>query len=126
MDSYYMLIPVTTKKDNWKHKEKIKLSIDKAKEIQEFLMGRITEIGTKKNVETTDEDGNAITVKSGKILKCNSLQKRIINNFAIVEIDCELMLEYGDELKESCIDNECILLTHIEMLQYLKDNQEGL
>lgn len=126
-DSYYMLMPITIKKEDWKHKEKVKLSIEKAKEIQEFLMGRLTKIFTKKDKEDKEvydsELGSNVLVKDGKRLLCNSLNKRIIGSYAIIEIDFELMAEYEVELRESCIDNNVDLLTHAEILQYIADEE---
>lgn len=106
MDSHYMLIPVLTEKENWKHKKEVKLSIEKGKEIQEFLMGR-----------------NKKIYISNKEIKCNSLNKRIINNFAIVEIDMELMAEFKDEITRNAQDNSCQLLTRAEMLDYIKEHE---
>lgn len=123
MQSYYMLIPITMQPEDWTHKERENLSIIKATEIQEFLMGRISEIGTLDNAIVKDEDENDVSVKTGIIIKCNSLQKRIVNGFAIVEVDCELMKIYGDDLMESCVDNNVDLFTHAEIRQYIKDNE---
>lgn len=110
-ESHYMLIPVTTKKEDWKHKEKTKLSIKKAIELQDFFMGRIS------NVEI-----------NGKSLKTNSSidKKTILNDFLIVEIDRNIASVYTIEMQETAIDNNVQLLSHTEMLQYIKDDSEVL
>ena len=121
MDSYYMLVPITTKQEDWIHQSTDKLSIEKAKEIQEFLMGRQTELYTKESTFEVDEvTGETIEIKHGDLLQCNFTHERIVNNCIIINIDSKLMELYYDEMVANASINNCTLYTHGEMLEYLK------
>ena len=102
MSSYYMLVPTSAKKEDWKHKEKD--SID----IQEFSMGRKGSMNIK-----------------GKHIKTTSTNKRVINGFSIVEIDTVIMENYFDEMKQSALDNGCQLLSNSEMRAYCIEHEPG-